>query len=218
MILNTIKEGFIRFILRFGSENSITFVLVASLLNVFVGIGTALTINISHIQSSYEFEDLFSSMGYRCLEDKEINNKKIQEGYEYPSCETLLKAQEKLFFSDEKELLKQQRNLLEKDIFSYLILNKSTLINSNTANWNFVIRAMQYSFDEQVNHQGMSDEAKERSLNTLQTLGSVRETSNSALEVLYNSWILLFTPIILYAWLVCFFASIIIRKKLDNHE
>ncbi|ELP5899772.1 hypothetical protein QTV49_001669 [Vibrio vulnificus] len=218
MILTKIIEGFKSCILRFGSKNSLKFVIVLSLLHVLVGIGTALTINISQFQSSYQSEELFSSMGYSCLKNKKEIDNKIQEGHEYASCDTLLKAQEKIYFSDEKEHLKQQRELLGRDIASYLMLNKSALINNNTANWNFAIRAMQYNFDEQTNHQGMSDEAKERSLKTLQTLSSVRETSNSALEVLYNSWILLFTPIILYAWLVCFFASIIIRKKLDNHE
>ncbi|HHJ3076318.1 TPA: hypothetical protein ACPVZG_000086 [Vibrio parahaemolyticus] len=218
MILTKIKEAFKICILRFGSKSSLKYVIALSLLHVFVGIGTALIINISHIQSSYESEELFSSMGYSCLEDKQEIDKKIKEGNEYASCDTLLIAQEKIFFSDEKAHAKQQRELLGKDIVSYLILNKSALINSNTANWNFVIRAMQYNFDEQANHQGMSEEAIERSLKTLQTLSSVRETSNSALEVLYNSWILLFTPIILYAWLVCFFSSIIIRKRLDDHE
>ncbi|MEH0791455.1 hypothetical protein KW882_04125 [Vibrio parahaemolyticus] len=209
-IIKTIKDTFF----LFSSKKGLMFVLPITLMQVVLAITISHEINRSLVIHSYEWESSFSSFGDSCVKG-EIELSKIKgKNPDTSKCSAALEAQTTTYLSQEKSNLRTSRDHFKKRFLSYLYLNKDEIKKMERANREFSYISIKNRFDA-TKKAGLffNEEREASSLKTVEFYKNNILMGDESVDQIYDEWVKILTPTLLYFWIIAFMIASLIRRK-----
>lgn len=209
-IIRTIKNTF--FI--FASNKGLLAILPLILMQLVLTIMVSHEINRSFVIRSYEREISSSSLGDSCVKGQielaKIRGKKL----DISRCTPVLEAQTTTYLSQEKSNLSNSRRHFKKSLLSYLYLNKDELKKMEIANREFSYIALKNTFEANKKAGMFTDKKMEKSaLRSIEFYEDYLLTSDEVIDDIYDEWVKMLTPSLLYVWILAFIIASLIRRK-----
>lgn len=213
-MINSIVKEIKNTFLLFASKKGLMFVLPLTLIQVALAITVSHEINRSLVMHSYEREIRFSNFGDDCIKGKfalaEMRSKKPDVSGCFPD----LEAQTTTYLSQEKSHLRASRDHFKQSFLNYLYLNKDELKKMERATKEFSYIALKNNHD--ANKKAGSFFSEEREMTSSTALKFFKNnilTGDELIDEIYDEWVKILTPTLLYVWIIAFMIASFIRRK-----